>query len=458
MKKLLFTMLFLMAGMTLMGQEKFYICDKYDSDSYNLSDLPELMFSSDQTQLEVMKDLYDIEDIDSIVFVKPVFPAVTITWTGNSATVDVPASIKGVTYVVNGGHVSITSKTTTDEILYVLQGESSNGSLTLNGVYKLTIHLNGVNLTSQKGAALDIQCGKRVELKMMKDTENTFVDCAKGAQKAALFCKGHLEIKGKGTLNVTGNTKHAICANEYLMIKRSTGTINVLSAVSDGIHCGAASKLTADAEDVRFIMKGGILNIANCGSDCIDSDDYGVIIMKGGEANLEVSQKDGVGMQADSTFYMTGGVINLNVTGSISHGIRVGYDANFDGGYINGTISGLGAKGIKCKKSTQTTATVKNGGFAHFRGTDVNFSVSGDIYTIDQSKCMGIRVDNDMHISGGNIHVTVQHANAIGVNVTSDLYQDDGTLHFTMENPSGTGLLIKAGCNDYKTGGVRVVD
>ncbi len=431
MKKLIFSILLLTAGTTVMAQEKVYICDKFDSDSYNLSEFPEFQFFDDYKSFTIFKDDYDVEDIDSIVFTKPQFPAVTITWDGNSATVEISPSITGVTYTKSGGHVVITSKNTTDEILYVLQGTSSDGSLTLNGSYKLTMHLNGVNLTSTKGAAIDIECGKRTELKLMKGTENTLVDCAKGEQKAALYCKGHLEIKGKGTLNVTGNTKHAICAKEYLMLKRSTGIINVLGAVTDGIHCGVASKIAADAEDVQFIMKGGTVNISGCGSDCIDADDYGVIRMIDGVANLTVSQKDGSGMKADSIFYMTGGQIQLDVTGEISHGIHVGYDAYFDNGIINGNIPGNGSKGIKSKKSTVSTATVRNGGFAHFRGTYVNFTISGDIYTLDQSKCMGIRVDNDMYQTGGSIHITVQNEKAIAIDV------------------KGT---------DYNTGGARTID
>lgn len=417
----------LFTGMTAVAQEKVYICDKFDSDSYDLSDLPEFFFNSDYTSFSIAKDDYDVADIDSIVFTKPSFTAVTVTWNGNTATVDVPSSITGVKYTVNGGYVNITSTNTTDEILYVLQGESSNGSLTLNGSYKLTMHLNGLNLTSQKGAALDIQCGKRVELKLLKGTVNTLVDCKNGAQKAALYCKGHLEIKGKGTLNVTGNTKHAICSKEYLMLKSSTGIINVLGAVSDGIHCGVASKLPADAEDVQFIMKGGTVNISGCGSDCIDSDDYGVIRMSGGVVNLDVSQTDGVGMQADSIFYMTGGEINLNVSGNISHGIRCGYDAFFDGGVITGTISGLGAKGLKAKKSTTTTATVKNGGDVHLRGAAINFIISGDIYTIDQSKCMGLRIDKDFYQMDGDVHVTVQNSNAIAIDIKGTDYNTGGT-------------------------------
>ena len=254
---------------TLMAsaQSKFYVCEKFDSDDFQIAD-KEFLFNEDRTQVTIGNTTYDVADIDSIVFEKPSFPCVKILWDGstNNATVTVDPSIKGVTYTTNGGHVTITSTNTTSEILYVLSGVSTNGSLTLNGDYKLTMHLDSLTLTSTKGAAIDIECGKRIELKLIKNTVNTLTDCSNGSQKAALYTKGHLEIKGKGALNVTGNTKHAIAAKEYLQLKSSLGTLNILGAPSDGLHCGRGSMLAADAEDCRFIMNGGSVNIANCGS------------------------------------------------------------------------------------------------------------------------------------------------------------------------------------------------
>lgn len=440
MKKSILTFALCAVATLSFAQKKFYVCQKFDSDGYDI-DKTDVSFNEDYTEFYCDQsayvtgdeagnskdiDIYDVADIDSIVFVKPEFTCVKVVWDGTNVTVDIPSSITGVTYTKSGAHVTILSKNTTDEILYVLEGKSTNGSLTINGQYKLTVHLNGVELTSKKGAALDIESGKRTELKMIKGTTNTFVDYAGGGQRAALFCKGHLEIKGKGTLNVTGNAKHGICADEYLEIKKSTGTINILKAKSDGIHCGEGKEDTPDKN--FFEMKGGILNIAKCSGDCIDSDDYSNIYIKGGEMNLDVSQTDGCGLKCDSIITMTGGTINLNVSGSISNGIRAGWDTHFQGGTISGTISGKGAKGIKARKTTLTTETVRNGGDAHFEGTKVDFTLTGGNYTIDNSRCIGIRIDKDMYQSDGDLHVTVSNAEAIGVEVKGKNTKTGGTL------------------------------
>ena len=410
------------------AQIKAYVCEGYDDEDVNISSKTDISFSADKSTVTVGKETFNVEDVDSILFHKPKFNSVDIVWNGNSATVTIPSSIKGVTSSVSGGHVTITSTNTSEELLYVLSGNSSNGSLTLNGKYKLRMHLNGVSLTSSKGAALDIECGKRVEVKLMKGTTNYLEDCTQGSQKAAFYTKGHLEIKGKGTLNVKGKTKHAICAKEYLQLKTSTGIINILGAVSDGIHCGEGDKSLP--ENCRFIMNGGNVTISGCGSDCIDSDDYGSMFINGGTANLNVSQSDGAGLKCDSIIYMTDGNINLNVTGTISQGIRFAYDAFFDGGKVEGTISGNGSKGFKAKKTTAGT-TVNNGGDAHFRGTDVTLTLSAGTYTADGTKCGGIRVDKDM-------------------------YQTDGAIHITKTNSAAVPIEVKG--TDNKTGGTRVED
>lgn len=413
----------------VLAQNKLYVCEKFDVDSHSImnsdSVFKEFIYNDDKTQVTIGNDTYDIEDIDSIVFSKPNIPCVAVVWEGTSATVTIDPTITGVTYSTNGGHVTITSSNTKEEILYVLSGESSNGSLVLNGSYKLTMHLNGLSLTSAKGPAIDIECGKRIELKLIKGTENTLVDCSKGTQKAALFAQGHLEIKGKGTLNVTGNTKHAISAKEYLTLKSSTGTINILGAVSDGIHCGKGSSAAADYENCRFTMNGGIVNISGCGSDCVDADDYGSVFMNGGILNLKVDKPDTNGVKCDSIMRMTGGTIKMEVSDSLSCGIKHNYHSYFSGGTIEGTVSGNGSMGILAKKVTKTTGTVFKGGDIHLDGTDVTLELTGGSYKGDD--CIGIAVDGDYYQTGGNIHIKVSNPEAYGIDVIGDENITGGT-------------------------------
>ena len=393
---------------SLQAQTTAYICDGYDYETVQIKSRTDIQVSADQSQVTLGDKTFDIADVDSIVFNEPQYPAVDIVWADGTAEVNIDKRITGVQAQVVGGYVTIRSTNTTDEILYRLSGSSTDGGLVLNGNYKLRMDLNGVSLTSKNGCPMDIECGKRIEVKMLKDTENTFVDGAGNTQKGAFYAKGHLEFKGKGTLNVTGNAKHAICAGEYLQFKPSCGTVNILSAVSDGIHCGKGKQ---NDDNSRFIMDGGTVNVSGAGSDCIDCDDYGSAFINGGTLTLNVTQSDGTGLKADSIVYMTGGHIRLNVSGDISQGIRYCMDGHFTGGTIDGTISGNGAKGIKAKKA-KSGSTVMNGADAHFDGTDMSLTISGGTYTVDNTKCYGLHIDKDLYQTAGTITFDITNAEA----------------------------------------------
>lgn len=100
-----------------------------------------------------------------------------------------------------------------------------------------------------------MECGKRIALEIPEGTTSTLEDAAADlGQKAALYCKGHLEVSGAGTLRLTGHAKHALSTKEYLQLKRTAGTVEVLGAVSDGLHAGQ-----------YFLMNGGSVSIRDVG-------------------------------------------------------------------------------------------------------------------------------------------------------------------------------------------------
>lgn len=328
---------------------------------------------------------------------------IDIAYSGNSATVTIPATA-AVTSSVDGAYVTLTSTTTTEEYIYRLSGTTSAGGLIINGAFKLTLQLAGVDITSQRGAAIDVECGKRIAVQLVKGTTNTLADYAGGSQKAALYFSGHPEFEGGGVLNITGNVKHAISAKEYLQIKKSTGVINILGAVSDGVHCG---KGKVNNEHRYFQMNGGILNINNVKGDGIDSDDYGVMYINGGVLNVNVSENDAVGLKCDSIIYMTDGVVNVNVTGDASEGIRACYDAKFQGGSVHVNVAGNGSKAVKGKN--RSNGLVKDGGQLHFEGTDFVLYVHGnDILAADGSvdtNCRAISSDASISYTTGQIDI-----------------------------------------------------
>ncbi len=327
-------------------------------------------------------------------------PTIKITYNGNTASVTVPTTITDVDVTTTGSDVEITSGTTSAEYAYEVSGESTDGSLVINGSYKLTLRLNGITLHNSRGAAIDIECGKRIAVELVEGTNNTLSDSSSGQQKAAFYFTGHPEFEGGGTLNVTGNTKHAISSKEYLQLKKTTGTINILGAQSDGIHCG---KGKVSNEHNYFEMKGGTVNISNIGSDGIDSDDFGVVHIKGGAINITMDSADATGIKADSILTVSGGVINMLVKGTGSNGIKSSYSAQISGGDIRITALGDGSKGLKCKEGT---TTVLNGGDLIVDGGNIEvYSLGKTIITdSDTTKSMPMSIDNNFTQNGGEIY------------------------------------------------------
>ena len=199
---------------------------------------------------------------DSITFSKPIMhPVVEIAYRGTEADVTIPSFMKDsvICTRLNGldSYVFLEYIGDSDEIIYNVTGSSTDGALIIKSDYKMQVNLNSVTLNSSCGEAMRFKCGKRIALVMADGSVNTFTDSdgentpdPQDSHKACIYTKGHLEISGNGTLNVTGNFNHAIDTKEYLKVKRTVKAINILGAKGDGIHAGEF-----------FEMNGGVLTI-----------------------------------------------------------------------------------------------------------------------------------------------------------------------------------------------------
>ena len=236
---------------------------------------------------------------------------VKVIYNGGTASVVVSSNIQSyVSVTVSGSAVSIVQKSTVSastcgEIIYQLGGTSANGSFSMEGKYKASIELDGLSLTNTAGPAINILNGKRIEVKLLEGTTSTLTDgmsTLEDAWKAALYCKGHLEFKGKGTLNVYSNYAHAIYSKEYMSIKNCT--LNVLSAVKDALHCRE-----------YFLMESGWVSLSGFASDAIEcnidgtastgetpeheNEDSGNIYIMGGTLLIDMGKSSGDSIKPD---------------------------------------------------------------------------------------------------------------------------------------------------------------
>lgn len=433
MKKRILCGLLLMAAVSGAQAQWLRVWQAGESTRYALSEASSIPYAAAGSTLTIGEDEYVTAEIDSITIVNPVI----VTWTENGASVDIPESVEGVTAKIDGGNVIITNVNTWSEQEFVLQGTSAAGSFTYNGDFKVKFHLNDLSLTSTSGAAVDIECGKRIDLILKDGTQNVFADAATGEQKAAFYCKGHMEISGNGSLTVTGNCKHALATKEYLFLKQSVGDIIIAKAASDGIHCGE-----------YFQMNGGALVLTDIGGD-----------------GLQVESDTNSDEELNGQFIMNGGSINMTVTAQDSKGIRLDDDATETAAatitpemYINNgsitvniTTAAKGARAI-ASDGNMTIGTATS-------SPVLNLTAGATRYTDpagETTRTTGLKAEKDIVIMGGTTTIKASGYKSRGVRAGT-LTAKGGTLKIEASGTDADGIKLDDDADPVQDGGTIVI-
>ncbi len=346
----------------------------------------DMVYSQNGTALTVIDSVMSVQNIDSITMGEPVdAQTVNVAYAGANATAVIPFALaRKVNVAIDGAYVAATSTAVDgDEIVYSLSGTSNDGAFSQEGKYKCTLNLNGVSLTSQRGAAVSIANGKRIKVVLADGTTNTFSDLAGGAQKSCFYVKGHPEFEGNGTINVTGNNSHAISTGEYMEVK--SGNINVLSSANDGIHAGQYFKISAGNVTVKNTKGDGIqADVTNDATDELN----GQLIVEGGTIDINIQADDIKALRCDSLMTISGGEITINVKGNGTKGIAT------DGSLV----------------INQSTGTTK-----------INIAINGGVYTdpttAEESKTRGIKVDGDLSVLAGTLTINATGKKAKTINL-----------------------------------------
>ncbi len=393
MKKYRYIMAFCMTiGLLALSAEEFEGFYFWKNGIYVRYDIREMLLENNK--ITIGDTIIDVNEVDSITFEKPdetvqnITDTLYITYNGSAATVT-PQNVEGITTQTDGAAVTITNTNTDREMCFVLSGESTTGSFTYNGDYKACIRLAGVSLKSTNGAALDIKCGKRIALELLEGTNNYLEDTPDSlGQKAALYCKGHLEVSKGGTLNVKGNNTHAIKTKEYMLVKSSTGSITVSGAEKDGIHAGQYFKMNGSTVNISGV-KGDGIQVEATG----EGDDYdGQIMLRDGTLDISVTERGVDGIKSDSLLTITGGTININTTGDGSKAIKSKDNLTISGGNI--TINQSGQYIVENNDPGYVVA-IKAAG---------NIDITGSTIVVNNTAeaGKGISADGNLNISEGD--------------------------------------------------------
>lgn len=326
---------------------------------------------------------------------------VKVTYDGTSAKVLVAGNVKQyITVDSSSADVIITvSPDLKDKVTYILTGTTTEGSFTLTGSTKLALELNNVNIKNSDGAAIDIECGKSIDVNIVNDN---YLTDGPGSQKACFYVKGHAEFSGDGVLNISGNSKCGYRSNEYTQLKSKFTGLIIVRAVSDGIHVGE-----------YFKQNSGNLMVMEVGGDAIqvelddesEDTDNGNIIIKGGSIIGSTTKEDTDVLKADKLVSIQGGSLTLNSNGGAvwdEEKLKVSGCAciscntfEMTDGLLFLSATGNGGKGI----SADSIVTINNG--------SLTISTYGDVHTDaeheDDTKPQCIKADQSIYINGGNV-------------------------------------------------------
>ncbi len=372
---------------------------------------------------------------------------VTLSYSGTSVSVN--GAVEGISVSSTGAHVTVTS--TLKKVEYELSGTATDGSFKVYSDSKFKLTLNGVNLTNPKGAAVNIQSGKRVFVVSTGGTENSLTDGTSYTltenedMKGCFFSEGQLIFSGSGQLNVAGNYKHAICSDDYVRFRQGS-RVTVAKAVKDGIH-------TNDA----VIIGGGRLKISatDDGIQCEEGD----ITVTGGKTtvfttgNASYADNDissSSGLNGGANLLISGGIVEVKSTGSAGKGMNIDGDITIADATVKVITTGKqyvygrlysSAKGIKGKANVTInsgTVWVKTPGGEGSEGIE-----SKNILTINGGDVAVCAYDDALNASK---NITINGGNVYCYSSGNDGIDSNGTLTVT------GGVVIASGTTSPEEG------
>ena len=351
----------------------------------------------------------------------------TITITFSETGVKTTSLPSGITATINGGHIVINS--TLSKIGYQVKGTCSNGSLKIYSEKKFRLLFNGITLTNPAGPAINIQSGKTVYASIVNGTTNTLCDGATYSapvmgsngeeedQKGTLFSEGQLIFdgytNGTGTLNVTSHGGHAICSDDYIMVRG--GNINILSAAKDGFRTKEKFIIGRAEAYSPTVTINATSNGIECSEGTLTIEAGKLDITAGGEA-IKVEYEETVPDPAViPDAYIKGGYIKLTTTGEKSSAIQTTRNYNQSGGIIEATVGGNGSKIINCD------------GTVAISGGKLTGMVYGTVAS-DETAAGGIKSNGNIEIANSVVAINCNGKGSKAINCDNNVTVNSGNV------------------------------
>lgn len=396
---------------------------------------------------------------------------VSVSYAGTTATVETDND--DILSYTDGAHVTIDMQTySVKNVEIIISGKCDDGSLKIYGEKKFKLTMNGVELTSSHGPAINSQCKKRIFVHMTEGTTNRLTDATtysddsyylNGAtadsedRKGCFFSEGNLIFSGSGVLIVQGNQKHGIVTDGYFYMRPGV-TIAVTGAAKNAIH------VKGDSDDgIGIRINGGLIyaNVSSTSGKCLKTDLDAVIaggkLLLNTSGGAEYDEDDGdtssaACIKTDGNVTITGGTLTLKSSGTGGKGINSDGNIHIGGGTIS--VATTGGKFVYTQSLTSSPKGIKADGDITIDDGEINISVTG---VSDGSE--GLESKGSLTINGGETYVyayddAINASSAVNINggrvfaysVNNDGIDSNGSLSIT------DGVVIASGCSAPEEG------
>lgn len=247
--------------------------------------------------------------------------------------------------------------------VYRISGECSDGRLMICSEDAVSLILNGVDICSEDGTAVENTGTGELTLSLSEGKQNR-IGC--GGQSSGIRSSSDITINGSGSLVVESGE---IAISSDGAIRLCGGELSI-SSKGDGIVSG--SHIIAAGANTSIISGADGMKVTYTGADS-----SGYVSMTDGALDI-ISATDGI--QAENAVFISGGSVSLSCGGGSS---AVVYN-DIGGRYLRGRHGGYTA-----------------GGETEFDFGDL---VSGDGSSVSSKK--GIRSGGCIAISGGEVEIT----------------------------------------------------
>lgn len=211
--------------------------------------------------------------------------------------------VLGSTPKVTGSNVTVNGSTVivTAEGDYIFSGSVSEGQIIVRtGVAKtedkVTIVLNGVDISNSSQPAIFIEECKRCTIKPKEGSVNyvsSGVEKKSAHETGAIFSNDTIKLKGNGELNITATASHGINSDDDVVIE--SGTYNI-----DSRKSGITANADVTINDGNIHVKSGTNGIKSEGTLNVNG---GYTVISGG------TKEEKSAVYAYSTFSYTNGYL-----------------------------------------------------------------------------------------------------------------------------------------------------